>query len=356
MKKYGAFLLTFSFIIPLLISCKKQDAVIAPDAFEVATLKQTYKKGDSVFFNFNINADKITFYSGEPGKKYENRNLNAMGGINKLVFQSSMQNGVFPNNDSLRLLISANLKSYDATGIQSASWTDITSRNTKWPTALGTAFTTSDSIDISDFNTADSVNIAFRFLGKKYPSAAQRKWQIQNLALGNRLADGTTTPYFAAPVTNSAVATPSVFQYTGWVQASLKNNTLPGFNAWNVGTAGISASNSVKNSNGIDIRSAYPIQFDPGATLDNDDNDDWLITNKVNLKKVRPDVGVTIKNEVNSAFAGLNYVYNKIPGIYAQYLYFFRTPGTYTITFVASNINQFEHKDVVRAIQLVILP
>jgi hypothetical protein len=265
-----------------------------------------------------------------------------------------MQQGVLPGNDSLLLLISSNLKGYDSASIVNASWTNITSRNSKWPTTLATSFVTSDSIDLTDFNVNDSINIAFRYLGKKNALTAQRKWQIQAFTLTNNLSDGTKYQLFSAPF--SGVANASSFQYTGWIQASLKNNTLPGFNAWNVGNAGSSAADKVNNSNGIAIKTAYPIQFDPGITVNNDDNDDWLITTKTSLKSVRPDAGVTIKNEVNAAFAGLEYVYNKIPGVYVRYLYRYTAPGVYNITFVASNLNQNKVEKQIKTLQITITP
>jgi Domain of unknown function (DUF5017) len=356
MKKYIPLLIFTLSLAMFLASCNKYEDNESPANFEVTTKKSTYKVNDSVFFNFNIGPDEITFYSGEAGKKYENRELRSVAGINKLVFQSSMQGGMLLNNDSLRLLISSNLSGYGAASVAAATWTDITARNTKWPTTLATSYTTSDSVDISDFNAAESVNIAFRAIGKQYATAAQRKRQIQNLALGNKLADGTVTPLFAAPLTNATTATPSAFQYTGWVQASLKNNTLPGFNAWNVGAGGKSAADSVMNSNGIDIRTAYPIQFDPGTAVNNPENDDWLITTKVNLKTVRPDAGVTIKNEVNAAFTGMRYQFNRIPGIYAQYYYFFKKPGIYNVTFVGTNLNNDKIEKIVKQLQITITP
>jgi hypothetical protein len=355
--KKNIFLIAFFVIGTVVIttsSCTKYDGNDYPNGFDVSTTKLTYKVGDSVMFNFSGQPDEITFYSGESGKQYANINRNTATGINKLIFQTSMQQGVLPGNDSLQLYISTNLKGYDANSIQNATWTNITSRNTKWPTTLATTFTTSDSINISDFNTSDSINIAFRVLGKKDPVNPQRKWQIQNLVLTNNQTDGTLYQLFSAPFAGTANA--SSFQYTGWVQASIKNNTLPGFNAWNVGTGGISTADSIRNSNGIAIKTAYPIQFDPGVTANNDDNDDWLITTKTSLKTIRPDAGVTIKNEVNAAFAGLEYVYNKIPGIYARYLYKYTTPGIYNVTYVASNLNQNNKQTVIKTIQLTITP
>jgi hypothetical protein len=356
MKKNNFLIIVFTLGLMVMstVSCTKYDGNNSPDGFDVNTAKLTYKVGDSVLFNFSGQPDEITFYSGESGKQYNNINRNSAAGINKLVFQTSMQQGVLSSSDSLQLYISTNLNGYDATSIQNATWTNITSRNTKWPTTLATTFTISDSIDISDFNKADFINIAFRVLGKKDPVNPQRKWQIQNLSLTNNQPDGTQYQLFSAPF--AGTANPSSFQYTGWVQASVKNNTLPGFNAWNVGTSGISTLDSVRNSNGIAIKTAYPIQFDPGTTVNNDDNEDWLITTKTSLKTIRPDAGVTIKNEVNAAFAGLEYVYNKIPGVYVRYLYKYNTPGVYNITFVASNLNQNNIQSVVKTIQLTIIP
>lgn len=326
-----------------------------PDNFAVTTTKQTFRVGDSVIFTFNSGPDEITFYSGEPGKTYANKDrIQQTAGVNKLVFQSYMTQGILANPDSLRLLISTNLNGYDAVSIANASWTDITSRNSKWPTALSTSYTTSDSINISDFNNVDSINIAFRVLGKTYATSAQRKWGIQGFTLSNKLPDGTSTPLFSAPYSGAALS--SVFQYTGWVQANLLPNPTTGFNAWNLGTAGISTADSVRNSQGVNIASGYPIVFDPGTAVNNSPNDSWAITKKVALKQVNPDPGVTIKNYVSAAFAGVTYNYTGIPGVYAQYLYKYTTPGVYTVTFVGRNINGDQSNYVIRQIQITITP
>ena len=265
-----------------------------------------------------------------------------------------MSQGVLANPDSLRLMISSNLKGYDSASIVNATWNDITSRNTKWPTALSTSFITSDSIDVSDFNSYDSVNIAFRYTGKTYPTAGQKKWSVQGFTLSNKLPDGTVTPLFAAPYAGSNVT--SSFQYTGWVQANIIPNNILGFNAWNLGASGISTANSVKNSQAINITAAYPIVFDPGTSVNNGPNDGWAITTKVSLKQVNPDAGVTIKNYVNTAFAGMNYMYGSLPGVYAQYLYKYTVPGVYNITFVARNLNQDKSASTIKQFQITVTP
>ena len=324
-------------------NCSKT-TVESPDSFDVTVSKPTYKVGDTVKFLLSGSPDQVIFYSGEVGMRYENTERFTGTGTAKLVFQSSLQKGVLTNGDSLRLMVSSNLKGYDSISIVKATWTDITSRNTKWPAAISTAFTTSDSINLTDFNN-DSINIAFRYKGKKSATVTQQKWLIQGFSLVNILPDGTKTGLFAPPQIAGGTAT-SAFANTGWVEASLKNNTLPGFNAWNVGTANISAAKAVKNPNGIPIVTAYPITFDPGLTTGNDDNDDWLITSKVNLKQVKADFGVPIKNAVALTLTK----FNAVPATY------YKIPGTYTATFVALNLDIEKTQKVVRNVTFTVTP
>ncbi|MFY7899396.1 MAG: DUF5017 domain-containing protein [Chitinophagaceae bacterium] len=313
-----------------------------PVDFAVNSDKITYKAGDTAIFGFAGKADLITFFSGEIGRRYENRNRRIAAGIPRLSFQTNMTQGVLTNPDSIRLYITAYLRGYDSTNVVNASWVDITNRNTKWPVALTTTFTNSDTINLSDFNNADSINIAFRVMNKQYLTAAQRRWQLQNLVLTNTLPDGRVTNLF------------STFSNAGWVQANIKNNPAPkttvtNFHAWNVGQAGISASNATFiisgrpcNSNGIPIQTAYPITFDPSTSTNQEENDDWLITSAVNLKTTNPDVGAGIKRATDATLK--------------TYRYRFATPGTYVVTFLAQNQGLNVVKEVVRQITITVTP
>ena len=338
-------------IVALLSACENNDEITAPD-FAVSTEKLTYKVGDTVKFNFTGKADVLTFYSGELGSNYAAKDRFTAQGIVKLAFQSAMQQGPIPpavSPDAVSLMISTDLAGYDAESIGKATWTDITARNTKWPTTLTTAFTSSDAIDISDFNTANKINIAFRFVGKPNPTFPQRKWQIRDLTVNNTLTDGTFTPLFSS------------FTNVGWVQASVKNdlnkgtpaNFGVGYNAWNVGTWNVSATNNpivftttsglrAVNTNGIVIVAAYPITFDPGTTVNNDENEDWLITSAIDLKKTKPDVGNVIKSAINKSLAKYRYIYKK--------------PGTYTITFDAMNNDLNNSIHLVKQIEITVAP
>ena len=325
------------------VACDRTD-VKSPGDFSVSASKDTFKVGDTIVFNLKGTPDEVVFYSGEIGMRYDyvNRNTDTSG-VAKLVFQTSIQKGTLVNNDSLRLMISPDLNGYDSASVVKATWFDITSRNTKWPTTVATTYVTSDSINLSDFKSYDNVNIAFRFIGKNSGSNAQQMWRMQGFSLIRYLTDGTKCALFAAPQI-AAGPTVSDFKYTGWVQTSLKNNTLPGYNAWNVGSAGISTANSVKNTNGVTITAAYPITFDPGTTVSNPDNDDWLITSKVNLKQIKPDFGVTIKNAIGVSLT----TFKALP---AQY---YKTPGKYKVTFVAINQNISSTQKIVKQLNIVV--
>ena len=310
-------------------SCNNTDVLVEPSDFAISidTLK-TYKVGDTLQFSIKGGfVDQIVFFSGELVKDYNNSSRTVSAGKPKLVFQTARPQGVLNGPDSLRLMISTNLKGYDSINVVSANWTDITNRNAKWPSAISSTFVTSDSIDLSDFNNlSDSINIAFLAKGKKVLTGKQSRWQINNLTLGNFLPDGTVTPLF------------STFDNTGWSQVSMKNSTF----AWNVGTWGVSGKSRTLNSSGITIRTSYPIEFNPGSGVNVDDNVDWLITSTVNLKKVTPDIGITLKNAMNLTMTNYSYIYKK--------------PGNYTITFVASNVKGVEMKRVVRQVRIKILP
>ncbi|MDP4289658.1 MAG: DUF5017 domain-containing protein [Bacteroidota bacterium] len=325
-------------------NCAKT-TIVSPDDFTVATTDTVFRVGDTVKFNMAGHPDQVVFYSGEVGMRYAYANRTSdTSGYTKLFFQSSLQQGVLTNGDSLRLLVSSNLKGYDKASILKATWTDITSRNTKWPATVSNNFVNSDSINLFDFKNVDSINIAFRYIGKK-GTAAQQRWKIQGFTLIHILPDGTKTGLFAAPQTAAGTAT-SAFQYTGWVQCSMKNDTTTGYNVWNVGAANISAASALKTPNGITIASGYPLIFDPGPSVNNPDNDDWVITSKVSVKQVKPDFGVTIKGATNTSLTR----FNAVPITY------YKTPGTYLATFVAINQDIDKTKKVVRQVKVKVIP
>lgn len=357
------------------VGCKKLDDAKSTSGFNITADKQTYNIGDTAVFTINEEADVILFYSGKAGFNYANatRNYEAAG-TNILKFQSSLSQASRTNmGDTILLKVSTNLKSFDSTGIANATWTDITNL-AKWPTITTTGFVNSGAIDISQFNNADSVHIAFQVLGKQNAAAQQRKWQIQNLTLSNTLPDGTFTPLFTAPFTlaqNLTTDTLPFFQFVGWYQVNVKNNPefsfiTTNYNAWNVGDYGINTVNSqlvinnrACNTSGVSIQTAYPLTFDPGPTSgrNNPDNEDWLITSPVNLKLVRHDFPTAVvKNYVNTPSKGMKYIRSN--NVYATYSFpidaSFVSGKAYDMVFVAQNTSNNQKNEVVKRLSITI--
>ncbi len=366
--------LLLSFVTFFNSSCKKLIDAKSADGFNVETDKQSYNIGDTIVFSINKEVDEILFYSGKPGFNYNHINRTNEQGTNILKFQTSLSQANSSNyGDTLLLKIATDLKSYDSIGIANANWENLTSL-AKWPLITTTGFVNSGSVDISKFNTSDSVYIGFQVLGKQNAATQQRKWQVQNLTLNNVLSDSTFTPLFAAPFTSSTSLTTDTvpyFQFVGWSQVNIKNNPHYSFintnyNAWNIGDFGINAinaplviNNKPCNSSGVSIQSAYPITFDPGPTTvkNNPDNEDWLITSPVNLKLVRHDFPTSvIKNFVNTPTKGMKYI--KANGVYAKYYFLvdstFKSGKTYDMVFVAQNSNLNQLKQVVKHINVSI--
>ncbi len=356
------------------VGCKKLVDAKSISGFDITADKQAYNIGDTVVFTINKEADVILFYSGNAGFNYANANRNSGAGTNILKFQSSLSQASKTNmGDTILLKISTDLKGHDSASIANATWTDMTGF-AKWPAITTTGFVNSGAVDISQFNNADSVYIAFQVLGKQNAAAQQRKWQIQNLTLSNTLSDGTFTPLFTAPFTsgtNLTTDTLPFFQFVGWYEVNMKNNPefsfiTNNYNAWNVGDYGINnvntplvINNKACNTSGVSIQTAYPLTFDPGPTSikNNPDNEDWLITSPVNLKLVRHDFPTAVvKNYVNTPSKGMKYIRSN--NVYATYSFpvdaSFVSGKTYDMVFVAQNTSDNQKNEAVKHLSIKI--
>src|SRR5688500_9306543 len=103
------------------------------DTFGVYASETTVSVGDTLQFSFTGDPDVLTFYSGEPGRRYEFRDRTSADGTPLLRFRTIRANGSQPN--SLSLLVSNNFEGVIVSDtpstinrIKNATWTDITSR------------------------------------------------------------------------------------------------------------------------------------------------------------------------------------------------------------------------------------
>jgi hypothetical protein len=285
-------------------SCTKSNisTVNDPD-FDVTTAKLTYKIGDTVAFKFSGNPDFITYYSGETGFKYANINRTSVGNGKPTLQFTSFASTVGTQANSLKIMASTDFTGvYDTlfNSIKKATWIDLTPRVVL---STGADNVSSGVIDISDINP-EKKTIYFAFKKHDDNSATLRPyaWTIRTFAL-NLLSTDDNVNYSIATLANA-----------GWFATDILNSTYK----WTVTGTTLSIG---------------------GGVLNTPENEDWLITNPLNIYNVPPDVGVAIKG-IDARLTGYSYI--------------FKTAGTYTVTFVAANQNVKEKKQVVKQLTLTV--
>jgi hypothetical protein len=280
-----------------LSACK--DTLLDVTDFEVNTQKSSYKVGETVTFNFEGNPDLIYFYSGENGKRFENKDrIKVSEGKPILNFLSFRQNG--SQNNTIGLYVSSDFAGiYDSTNIKKARWVDITNRAIF---STGSDNTASGSIDLSDqVSGSKPLYIAFRYNNPKNTTGPQRTWTIKGLTLNNVLPDGSSYPIYAS---NTA----------GWVSVNVKNP----LNQW--------------------VLSSTQVQIVGGAT-NADENDDWVIARPFEPSEVAPDFSTPLKN-MSTYLPNYNYIFTKA--------------GTYNVTFIGATETKYGRRETVRQIQITV--
>ena len=281
----------------ILMACKK-NPIVTPPTFNVVTDSITYKVNTPITFTLTGDADVITFYSGASGSQYTYQNRTSVTGTPQMQFTSYRQNGTQSN--TIHLLVSKDFSNnFYVPDLQSANWTDITSRATF---STGIDNTASGIIDLSDFaNDNKPINIAFKYTAID-TSVSRPTWTIKNIAISNKLADGTL-----AVTANSA--------NINWGIVNVLGSQL-----WSTNTTQISIS---------------------GGAMGTPNNEGWCITQQLFLNRVTPDIGVSIKS--NPTTLQKSYTF---PG--------YTTPGTYVVTFVAINASKYDNKQVIKQMTLTV--
>jgi hypothetical protein len=264
-------------------------------------------KGQPLEFQFSGTSDLITFYSGEVGRKYANKNRIIANGTPKLDFQFN-SNRVLVAHD-IDVLASTDFKGvYDSINIKNANWDKLTPsdmkdyRNTNIAKSIST-------IDLTNYGGGKPVFIAFK-LGIN-STASFSNPTISNLSIKNYQLDGVV-----ANVTDFAVA-------------NMNYITLSPNGKWKA-NGGSASGNTLWRTSGTAI-TVNTTTFPTASTLnpiynstDGRQHELWAISKVLFLDKVLPDTGVTIKN-----------IQQRI----TNYLYTYNTNGVYNVSFVNTNTN-----------------
>jgi len=314
-------------------SCSK-DIENKPLDFDVTvskkdgTVSDTYTTNDSLNFVFKGNPDLITFYSGEVGRQYINKDRTSADGTPILQFTSLRATGSQAN--SLALLISSDFKgiaSKPGTTVRDTAVTNVNIANAEWSNittnavlSTGSAITSGD-IDLSSFaNLGKPVYIAFKYVATA--GTIQNKWTITALSLINKLADGSSYTIGNLGAPNTEIKNYGVTTYSpGWWVSydEAKNaNKYP----W-VFTAGTSL---------VITGAATAVAATASAEA-------WAIMGPIDLRKVSPDVGVGLKSMIAKM---------------ESYPYKYPTATQSEPTFVAANSTVDGSSTIVKQVQVTI--
>lgn len=280
------------------LSCTK-DSTATPE-FEVTLKAGSYKAGEAVTFNISGNPDIITFYSGETGRIYENRNRTELKGTPLLQFSTFAQNSGTQLN-SLQILASSDFNgTASATAIKAASWTDITPKATL---STGTDNVSSGLIDLTGV-VADNkpVYLAFRKHDDNSPTLKPRGWTIRSFSL-TYLNAADNISY---PVTDLSTAT--------WTPVDILNPTYK----WTVSSTALTIG---------------------GGNINTPENEDWVFTKVLYPNAIRTDLGIGVKG---------------VDGRVDSYNYIFKSAGVYKVTFEGLNLTDGQRKSVTKEIQVTI--
>lgn len=277
-----------------IVSCKR-DEVKLPD-FDVTTEKVTYKAGETIKFNISGNPDNIVFWPGTAGRKYEFRNRLVESGAKLFVDFNSFQQ--FFVQGGLTIMVSNNYNGVaDATNLNAATWVDITNR---FVLSNGADQTPSGKVDLTEFTAGNKpVYFAYRYVTTQL--RAQTRWVIRTFNADKQSVDGTVTN-----LANIGTA--------GWQQVSLANPAA----VWS-------------------IQAVQLLCVGTTTALD----DDWVFTKALNITAASPDQGLPIKNTTTSL---------------SSYTTSYSTPGTYKLTFVATNASYQNQESTLKEITLTITP
>lgn len=318
MKRY---LLCF-FLFTIVFSCKKKD-VTSPTDFNIVLNNLTYKVGDTVKFQLIGNADYISFYPGDSGYNYVNRNTVSSVGKVTMSFKSRLTQGSTDSTaqqNTLRVLMSNNFVTPSAGYIIDSStviaagptvWTDITNRFTlpKVPSNTAVSSGVADLTDIAKVSEGKPVYLAFKFSDKYDSLIAQRFWYLTNLTIDNTLSDSTKNNVFLL-INKSPTPLFSI--------VNIKNPDVK----WGIGS------------------STAQISIQGGAAK-TAENEDWLITRAMNLSLAFPDKSIPIKSIADNSVSSVTKVYTKA--------------GVYQAVFVARNQNVYGSNEVVRTVTINVI-
>lgn len=313
MKKIKIVLSSLFLLTLVFQSCEDQHEVSAPN-FNVTPITMSAITGEPVEFSVENAPNFLMFYSGEFGHEYQYRDRTRAEGTVYMSFNNAQKWGLGVNaTGTLSILASTD---YDGTGtteaIGLATWTDISDRfNISEDYTFDWTF--SGDADITDLDNGEIIYFAIRRYAEEHHGTGNRQpeWRISEFNIRNDINDsGNFLEVISAATTGSSGFTGTSVdgEVVDWNGHQWYWDT--GFNVWR-------------------IRSENPRHR----------NDDYLITDGVNLSAVLPDEGVVLKT-YSTPLESFEYTYSQ--------------PGTYTVTMVGNNTTVYGSEEKIQEFEITV--
>jgi hypothetical protein len=327
-------------LLAIIASCKKQVPSV-PLSFDVTAannnqqVTNTFKVNDTVNFVFSGNPDRVTFFSGEVGHRYDYRDRVTDTSTNVGMTFTSAQNTV-GTSGKMSLLVSTDFAGYaqnnsiDSVNVAKATWTDISSRALFATNATSKA---SGAVNLSDYaKSAKPLFIALKYTA--IANTTQSKWTISGIGVKHKTVDTTFV------IDSSALVLPTAFPAYA---------VSPGWGTVNV------ANNTIKFSPAITTTAATSFVVTGATTAATAvATENWIITGPLDLHRVLPDAGIAVKDMTSNASTTIYGSPNAFTAAFANYSYKFTKRGTYNVTFLVSNSNVSKDNASVKTLQIVI--
>ena len=299
-------------VLSLSLAACSENEIQAPDDFTVSASQVKYKLSDSVQFKISGVPDNITFYSGEPGKEYDKRDLfSSDEGTLTLQFNSQTRAGAtLPRNISV--LVSTDFNGeYNEQSVKAAKWTDITGRAVLPANTASNADVMSGEVNLDDLKVKDKpMYLAFRYVSENAAGTAQRYWNMGRMFLINKVPGNGDFEI-------TSTIEKGMFQVVEFEGAD---------NKWTINT-GTATSHRL-------IHTANAINTEP--------DDDWIISRGFQVFQTLGNK----KNAVNvKSISG---------GTPETFSWLYSAPGTYKATFIALNANRNIQKEIVKEVWVTI--
>lgn len=299
----------------------------------------TVKAGTPVDFKLAGDPDYLTFFSGEAGKEYKNRERIQVdeSEIESSVLKFSLQGQYGKPANILNMYISEEFPGLAKNNFKEDSvlvekhladglWKTLIAQNPTvaeegqpaFPTA---ATTTPFELDMKSY-LGKRIAIAICYQGQDN-TAAQSRFYFKDMQILNTMTNGQQTKFTASSFGFTPINMCQARNYAD--QKSMTSNRAYG--------------TVTNNTSGIWNFVNFNNFFIHSSNAKTDLKYSWLVSNLLVVNACSPDAGTALKN-VSQSLDSYKYTYSK--------------PGTYTATFVASNFNFKKESQVVKEYQVVV--